>query len=208
MKVSLHLKHKIVKTMTRIYFTALLLFTFSVLHAQENYKKGKSVSVQIDGFDLMAKGFSIWTAYTFNYNRIFIDGGRNELPDFLNPQKDDFYETRKFFIQAGYYRFLKNPDGLFFGMEGIYQQMEIKVKASNETIDNPVFRVAPVIGYEWTPFKTVAPKFTITPWISERFPIYSKAVSFTSTTKTYKTADFNFVMGLNLAYRFGLKNNE
>jgi hypothetical protein len=196
------------KTMTKIFLSVLLLFTFSVVNAQENYKSGKSLTVQMDAFDFMAKGFSIWTAYTFNYNRIFIDGGMNELPDFLNPQKDDFYETRKFFIQGGYYRFLKKPDGLFIGIEGIFQKMEIKAKASNEKKDNPVFRVAPVIGYEWAPFKTKAPKFTITPWISERFPIYSKSVAFSSTTKTYKTADFNFVMGLNLGYRFGNVKKE
>lgn len=190
-----------------IILTALVLLGENLI-AQENYKKGKSIIIQTDAFDFMAKGFSIWTAYTFNYNRIFIDGGRNELPDFLNKQKDDFYETRKFFIQGGYYHFLKKPDGLFVGVEGIFQQMEVKAKISGELQDNSVIRVAPVIGYEWTPFKKKLSRFTITPWISERFPIYSKSVSFITTTKTYKTTDFNFVMGLNMGYRFVTKKKE
>lgn len=190
-----------------LILTAFVLLVGQV-NAQENYKKGKSVTIQMDAFDFMAKGFSIWTAYTFNYNRIFIDGGRNELPDFLNKQKVDFYETRKFFIQGGYYRFLKKPDGLFFGVEGIFQQMEVKAKISGELQDNPVIRVAPVIGYEWTPFKKKLSRFTITPWISERFPIYSKPVPFATTSKTYKTADFNFVMGLNMGYRFTTRKKE
>jgi len=190
----------------------LILSTFLLLGgqliAQENYKKGKNITIQMDAFDVMAKGFSVWTAYTFNYNRIFVDGGRNELPNFLNPQKNDFYETRKFFFQGGYYRFLKKPDGLFLGIEGIFQQMEIRAKISGELQDNPVVRIAPVIGYEWTPFKKKLSRFTITPWISERFPIYSKSVSFATTSKTYKTADFNFVMGLNMGYRFALKKKD
>ena len=81
----------------------------------------------MDAFDFMAKGFSIWTAYTFNYNRIFIDGGRNDCLTF-EQTKDDFYETRKFFIQGGYYRFWKSQTVLFFGVEGIFQQMEVKAK--------------------------------------------------------------------------------
>lgn len=196
--------------MSRILLTVLLFISLHVAHAQENanYKSGQSFTIQTDAFDLMAKGFSLWAGYTFHYNRIFIDGGRNELPDFLNPQKDDFYETRKFFLQAGYYRFLKNPDGLFLGVEGIYQQMEINATATNETQDNPVVRIAPVVGYEWTPFKSKAPKLTITPWISERFPLYSKSVSFATTTKTYKTAAYNFVMGLNIGYRFDKTSKE
>lgn len=194
--------------MRRVFLSVLMLGTFSVVNGQDNYKIGKSITVQMDAFDFMAKGFSIWAAYTFNYNRIFIDGGRNELPDFLNPLKDDFQETRSFFVQTGYYRFLKKPDGLFFGVEAIYQQMEIKSKVSNETKESPVFRAAPVIGYEWTPFKAKAKRFTITPWISVRMPIYSKSISFATTTKTYDAADFNFVMGLNLGYRFGNNKKE
>lgn len=194
--------------MKRILILIALVLLAGQVFTQENYKKGKSITIQMDAFDFMAKGFSVWTAYTFNYNRIFIDGGRNELPDFLNKQKNDFYETRKFFFQGGYYRFLKKPDGLFFGVEGIFQQMEVKAKISGELQDNPVIRVAPVIGYEWTPFKKKLSRFTITPWISERFPIYSKPVSFATTSKTYKTADFNFVMGLNMGYRFTTRKKE
>ncbi len=189
----------------KVYSLFLILFlNIGYAQAQENYKNGKSLTVQMDAFDFLAKGFSVWTAYTFNYNRIFIDGGRNELPDFLNPQKDDFYETRKYFMQTGYYRFFQKPDGFFAGIEFIFQQMEIKAKETNELEQNPVFRFAPVIGYEWAPLKNKFPAFTITPWISERFPLYSQTVAFDTTPKTYKTANFNFVMGLNIGYRFGL----
>lgn len=176
--------------------------------AQNNYKAGKTLTLQMDAFDFMARGFSVWASYTFNYNRIFLDGGRNELPDFLNPEKEYFYETRTFFIQTGYYRFLKKPDGLFFGLELIFQQMEIKAKASDERRNNPVIRIGPAAGYEWTPFRKRLSNFTITPWISLRFPIYSKTVSFSTTTETYKTPDFNFVMGMNLGYRFSCKREK
>ena len=188
--------------MKPIIWTVFILLMFTNLYGQQNYKSGKSLSIQMDAFDFVARGFSIWTGYTFGYNKVFVDGGMNRLPDFLNPQGDDFIETRKYFIQTGYYRFLHKPDGLFFGVEGIFQQMEIQPIGSDEVNKNPVLRVAPVIGYEWTPFRKFAPNFTITPWISERFPLYSKAVAFSTTTKTYKTADYNFVMGLNLGYRF------
>ena len=60
--------------------------------------------------DFMANGFSLWGNYTFNYNRIFLDGGINELPDFLNSLSDNFTEKRKYFIQTGYYRFFKKPN--------------------------------------------------------------------------------------------------
>ncbi len=187
--------------MKQITILLVAIFFLSTVSAQENYKAGKSFTLQMDGFDFMAKGFSVWGAYTFNHNRVFGDGGRNELPDFLNPQSEDFYETRNYFVQAGYYRFLKKIDGLFVGIEFIYQQMGIEAIASNELQQSNVIRFAPVIGFEWAPFKTKAPKFTVTPWISERLPIYSKAISFTTTTKTYKTADYNFVMGINFGYR-------
>lgn len=150
----------------------------------------------------MAKGLSLWGNYTFNYNRVFLDGGINELPDFLNPLSDDFTEKRKYFIQTGYYRFLKKPNGLFVGMELIYQQMEISSKSTSEIYENGVLRIAPVLGFEWIPFKSYN-KFSITPWISERLPLYSKEVYFPLTGKNYKTADFNFVMGCNVGIRLG-----
>lgn len=182
-------------------FLALLIWAINPLYAQEDYKAGKSISLQTDAFDFMAKGASIWAAYTANYNRVFLDGGINELPDFLNPQSDDFIERRKYFVQTGYYRFLKNTNGLFIGAELIFQQMEISSTLTNEIQDNPVLRAAPVVGYEFTPFKASLPQFSITPWTSLRLPLYSQSVSFTSTVDTYKTADINFVMGLNLSYR-------
>lgn len=182
----------------------LSLVAFNCSYGQTNYKETKSLTIQTDAFDVLAKGFSLWGNYTANYNRIFVAGGRNELPDFLNPQKDDFLETRKYFLQIGYYRFFKKIDGLFVGAESIYQNMEITAKSTSEKQKSAVLRVAPVIGYEWTPLKNKVPKLTITPWISERFPVVSDKVSFMNTSKTYQTANFNFVMGLNLGYRFGL----
>lgn len=166
-----------------------------------DYKSGNSFALQMDAFDFAAKGFSFWVNYTFHYNRIFIDAGKNELPDLLNPQGDDFKEKRKFFFQTGYYRFLRKPNGLFVGVEGIYQQMEISSKNTTEVKDNDVVRIAPVIGYEWAPFKRSLPRFTLTPWMSERFPLYSTSVDFPQAEKSYKTANFNFVMGLNVGYR-------
>lgn len=188
--------------MERIFTLLLVTLLIGPLKAQKNYKEGKSLTIQMEAFDFMAKGFSIWTAYTQNYNRFFLDGGRNELPDFLNPQSDSFYEKRQFFIQAGYCRFLKKVDGLYWGVEGIYQNMTILAKKSNESNKNPVLRVAPLIGFEWTPFIQTLPNLTLSPWMSGRIPIYSKPVIFTSTPMTYKTTDFNFVMGLNIGYRF------
>ena len=84
--------------------------------------------------------------------------------------------------------------------------MEISSKLTSEIQNNPVLRVAPVIGYEWTPFKSFD-NFTITPWVSERFPLYSKPIEFSSIGESYKTSDFNFVMGCNFGYRFKAKKN-
>lgn len=184
--------------LTIIY--AIFVSAYSFGQSPKDYKQGRSFAFQTDAFDLMAKGFSLGANTTFNYNRIFVAAGKNELPDFLNPNSEVFYEKRKFFVQAGYLRFLKKTNGLFLGVETIYQKMEVSVKLTSDKKDNSVVRIAPVIGYEWTPFKNSFPQVTITPWISERIPLYSKEVQFID--KSYKTADFNFVMGLNLAYRF------
>ena len=181
----------------------ILLLNFNGTYAQnvpKNYRENKSFSIQTDVFDLMAKGFSIGGHYTFNYNRFFLATGINELPDFLNPQSNEFLEKRKFFIQAGYLKFFRKTKGLFLGVETIFQQMEISAKTTNEIKENPVVRIAPVLGYEFLLLKSN--KLTITPWISERLPLYSKSIEFQSIGQTYKTADFNFVMGLNLGYRF------
>lgn len=189
---------------TRVVLAALFVLTFEVAHGQvdkTDYKERKSFAIQTDVFDLVAKGFSIGGSYTFNHNRIFVATGRNELPDLLNSLSDKFYEKREFFIQAGYYRFLKKSNGLFVGIETIFQQMKISSKTTNESVGNPVLRIAPLVGYEWMPIKSID-QFTITPWMSERLPLYSKAVNFPLTGNSYKTADFNFVMGLNVGYRF------
>lgn len=182
----------------------ILLFTGKYSEAQTHYASEKSIIIQTDVFDFAAKGFSVWGGYTFHYNRIFIAGGKNELPDFLNPLQANFYEQRKYFVQGGYYRFLHKPEGLFLGVEAIFQQMEITAKATNEIQDNQVLRAAPVIGFAWVPFKTSVPRLTITPWMSERLPIVSPSVSFTTIPQQYQTADFNFVMGLNIGYQFGV----
>lgn len=166
-----------------------------------DYKAGKSWGIQMDAFDFLAQGFSLWLQGTFNYNRVFLDGGINELPDFLNPQSADFRERRQYFIQGGYYRFLKKPNGLFIGGEIIFQQMEISSKTSNETLQNQVLRAGPVIGFEWLPIKSWS-RFSITPWISQRLPLYSPESYFPEAGKHYQTANFNFVMGCNLGIRF------
>ena len=190
----------------KIALIALTIVIGNFVYGQKaenfDYKQGKSFSLQMDAFDFMAKGFSLWGNYTFNYNRIFLDGGINQLPDFLNSLSDDFTEKRKYFIQAGYYRFIKKPNELFIGVELIYQQMKISNKSTSEVMENGVLRIAPVLGFEWIPFKSYD-KFSITPWVSERLPLYSKEVYFPLAAKNYKTADFNFVMGCNIGIRLG-----
>ena len=115
----------------RFILTSMFLSAVVLIYGQRSiptdYKGGNSIGLQMDAFDFMAKGFSIWCNYTSNYNRIFLDVGRNELPDFLNPLSDDFVEKRKYFIQTGYYRFLDKPDGFFVGVELIFQRMELNI---------------------------------------------------------------------------------
>lgn len=178
-----------------LLFTIVCLSISTVSKAQD-----VSFTLQTDAFDFMAKGFSVWGSVNINQNRIFLVGGRNKLPDFLNPQSDDFVETRTYFIQSGYVRFLSKPKGVFVGGELIFQQMNITSKLTAEQQVNPVLRIAPVIGYEWKPFEKLP--ISIIPWICERFPIYSKSVIFNGQSETYKTADFNFVMGCNISYTF------
>ena len=185
--------------LTTIIFTTILL-TISTVSKSQNKSQEISFTLQTDAFDFMAKGFSLWGSMNINKNRIFLVGGRNELPDFLNPQSDNFIETRTYFVQSGYVRFLSKPKGVFVGGELIFQQMNIKAKATNEELLSPVLRIAPVIGYEWTPFDKLP--ISIIPWICERFPIYSQLVRFDGLTETYKTANLNFVMGCNLGYTF------
>ncbi|MDG1046446.1 MAG: hypothetical protein P8P81_07560 [Bacteroidia bacterium] len=135
----------------KIALIALTIVIGNFVYGQKaenfDYKQGKSFSLQMDAFDFMAKGFSLWGNYTFNYNRIFLDGGINQLPDFLNSLSDDFTEKRKYFIQAGYYRFIKKPNELFIGVELIYQQMKISNKSTSEVMENEVLRIAPVLGF-------------------------------------------------------------
>jgi len=172
-----------------------------LLPAQSDYRQKNSLALHTDVFDVIAKGASLYGSYTFQQNRIFIAGGRNELPAFLNPQGGSFREVRTYFIQSGYYRFLPRINGLFIGVEAIFQQMEISVVEGWEMRPNSVLRMGPVIGYEWLPFPSQLPGLSVTPWISERFPLYSRSLAFSTTAESYKTADFNFVMGLNLGYR-------
>jgi len=166
----------------------------------EDGKPGISLSVQVDAFDFIAKGFSGWIATTFDKNRVFLVGGMNELPDFLNPLQENFGERRRFFFQGGYCRFLRQPVGLFVGGELIYQQMEITQKSTGTQLGNGVLRAGPVVGYEWLPFKK-RKRILLTPWASIRLPLHSPEVVFSNPEGTYKTSDFNFVMGFNLGYR-------
>ena len=80
------------KMKRRFILTSMFLSAVILVYGQRSiptdYKGGNSIGLQMDAFDFMAKGFSIWCNYTSNYNRIFLDVGRNELPDFLNPLSD------------------------------------------------------------------------------------------------------------------------
>jgi len=106
-------------------------------------------------------------------------------------------------VQAGYYRFLPRVKGLFVGAEVIFQQMEVAAKASTEVRENQVVRIGPALGYEWLlPIKDFD-RLSLTPWISQRLPLYSPKVPFSTLGENYKTADFNFVMGCNLGIRLG-----
>lgn len=186
--------------MKKVLVIAMLLCcSYGIGMAQELPKK--YLSVQVDAFDFMAKGFSLWGVYTSGQNRLFLDAGVNALPDFLNPLSDDFIEKRTFFVQGGYYRFTSARRKLFLGGEFIFQSMEVSAKNSSEIQSNPVLRVAPAMGYEWTPFKTQS-AFTIAPWMSLRLPLISEEVFFQSIERAYKTADINFVMECNLGLRF------
>lgn len=188
--------------MQKAFLVLLLLLGTRAAQASEADSTVKAIAVQMDMFDFMAKGFSVWGVYTQGQNRFFLDGGRNELPDFLNPDSEFFYETRSYFVQGGYYRLLNKPTGLFVGVEAIYQQMEIEYKSTMELSNNVVIRVGPVVGYEIKPFKQSAPNVSIIPWLSERIPVVNEPVVFNSTELTYSTAKFNFVMGCNVSLAF------
>jgi hypothetical protein len=188
----------------KFLLSLILIFSgFGAVRAQESETKPTlAITLQMDSFDFIAKGFSVWSNVNFNQNRVYLAGGLNELPDFLNDQGDDFSEKRDYFIQLGYVRFLNKPNGLFIGGDIILQAMSITSDTTNEELDKTVIKVAPVIGYEWIPFKNVS-NFSITPWMAERISVSAKDLDF-SDGKTYKNRIDNFVMGLNFGYRFDL----
>ena len=63
---------------------SLLLTAFLLTISTISKTQDISFTLQTDAFDFMAKGFSVWGSVNFNQNRVFLVGGRNELPDFLN----------------------------------------------------------------------------------------------------------------------------
>jgi len=194
--------------MQKTFLVLLLFMGIRAAQASDTDSTVKTIAVQMDMFDFMAKGFSVWGVYTHGQNRFFLDGGRNELPDFLNPDSEFFYETRSYFVQGGYYRLLSKPSGLFIGVEAIYQQMEIEYESTQELSNNVVVRVGPVVGYEIKPFKHSASNISIVPWISERIPVVNESVAFVSTEQTYTTATFNFVMGCNVSLAFDIGKKQ
>lgn len=77
--------------MSKIFILVVFLFTYSLLDAQENYNNGKSVTIQTDLMDPIAKGASLWLNFDTNKHRLF---QRLGLMNYLifECQKDDFSE--------------------------------------------------------------------------------------------------------------------
>lgn len=188
--------------MSKIFILVVFLFTYSLLDAQENYNNGKSVTIQTDLMDPMAKGASLWLNFDMNKQRLFSAVGFNELPDFLNAKKDDFSEKRDWFVQLGYGYRLGKKENWIAGVQMIYKDLTAISKSTNEEKDLKVLRTCPIVFYEWKFIKS-QPRLSLTPWASYRIDVLNQKAVFPIAQKEYSSAKGNFAMGINLGYKFG-----
>ncbi|MEO0895327.1 MAG: hypothetical protein AAFY71_02830 [Bacteroidota bacterium] len=191
---------------TKLFIPLLsfLLTSFPLSHLYSQHAWG----IQSDILDpLGANGASLWLNYDQNRHRVFTAVGFNELPDFLNNQRDNFQEKRDFFLQLGYGYKTGMKKRFILGAQVMYKDMTISAKANSSEEDLQALRFCPIMIYEWR-FLKALPNISLSPWASYRFDVLRRTAEFSSPNLSYQTSFANFAMGFNLGYTFLVKNKK
>lgn len=195
--------------MKQIVFVFLLFILTHSLFAQSN-EKGLKLSLQTDLVAYTTTGgWSIWGVVQHHQNKISL-----AYVNFPNRYKDYYDESglkeNDRFFRLQYARYF-NPDkkmkNFYVGANFEYHLRELEEDGSTETLEETGFKLAPIFGYEWHPWKkkeNILQNVSLALWAGPTFLIgYDKEIVFQQSGSIYESREIiEAAFGVNVSYTF------
>jgi hypothetical protein len=190
----------------------LLVLLFILTHSlfAQNEEKGLKLSLQTDLIAYTTKGgWSIWGVVQHHQDKLSL-----AYVNFPNRYKD-YYEESSLkendrFFRLQYARYL-NPDkkmkNFYVGGNFEYHLRELEEDNSAETLNETGFKLAPIFGYEWHPWKkkdNALQNFSLALWAGPTFLLgYDKEIVFQQSGNIYEPREpVEVSVGINISYTF------
>lgn len=203
---------QLIKKVLPLVFT---VYSFAVFAQTNEDEKIHEISIGTDLFDYFAGplgGMSVWINYRIGQNQIYLASGKFAGMEAGNIDATDENGLRDewIFMRFGYTRYLfrnaKFFKGFYLGANAeLYQRTIISTNSPDrEARTELIAALGPTLGYNIYIGKRIA----IQLWTNPRFLFGSQDFSFDidGSTVVHEKATFEIGNGLNIMYRFGLKN--
>ena len=195
--------------MKQIIFIFLFFILGNSLFAQSN-EKGLKLSLQTDLIAYTTSGgWSAWLALQHHQNKLSF--AYVNFPDRYADYSEEtgLIENDQFFrIQlARYFNPESKMKNFYVGANFEYHLRELEEEATSETLEETGFKIAPIIGYEWHPWKkkeNALQNFSLAIWAGPTFLLgYDEDFTFQQTGSIYEAREsIEVSLGVLVSYTF------